>query len=286
MKILITGANGQLGNEFKILTQQYPQFDFVFTDVEEMDITDEAAIASIVQQEKPDILINCAAYTAVDKAEKETALAYLINDTAVGNLARVCSRLNILLVHISTDYIFDGKGYRPYAENDPPHPLSIYAKSKFAGEEAVFANAKKALLIRTSWLYSEFGNNFVKTIMKYGKERGSMNIVFDQIGSPTYAYDLAKTILEILALQPAWEDIQVYHYSNEGVASWYDFAKAIIELSDIRCTIHAIETKDYPLPAIRPYFSVFNKAKIKQQFHLEIPYWRDSLIECLKRMKR
>ncbi|MEI7663621.1 MAG: dTDP-4-dehydrorhamnose reductase [Bacteroidota bacterium] len=285
MKILVTGSNGQLGNELRTLAPGYPGYSFIFTDVGELDITDETAIDSLVREEHPVAIINCAAYTAVDKAETDGATAFLINAAAPGNLSRVAAKYNILLIHVSTDYVFDGTGHLPYREDDPTNPVSAYAKSKFAGEEAVRSLAKHALIIRTSWLYSEFGNNFIKTIMKYGKERGHLNVVFDQVGTPTYARDLAATILEIIGKQPVVEGVEVYHYSNEGVTSWYDFAKTIVELTGISCTISPIETKDYPLPAVRPFYSVFNKARIKQRFGIEIPYWRDSLAECIGRMK-
>jgi dTDP-4-dehydrorhamnose reductase len=284
MKILVTGSNGQLGNELKILSREYPGFSFIFTDVAELDITSEPDIEFLVKSEQPGAIINCAAYTAVDKAEQEDNLAFLINASAVGNLARAASKYKTVLVHISTDYVFDGRGYKPYVEDDPTNPVSLYAKSKHAGEQQVQSYSNKALIIRTSWLYSEFGHNFVKTMMKYGKERGRLNVVFDQTGTPTYARDLAKTILDILQQQPVLDGVEVFHYSNEGVASWYDFAKTIIEFSGINCEIKPIETKDYPLPAVRPFYSVFNKAKIKQRFNLEIPYWKDSLRECIDRL--
>jgi len=284
MKLLVTGANGQLGNEIRKMAGSFPGMEFLFTDVAELDITDEKAIEQCVAAEKSAVIINCAAYTAVDKAEQDEKTAFLINSTAVGNLARVSARLNILLIHISTDYVFDGMGYRPYLENDLTNPVSLYAKSKAAGEQQVFEHAGKAMVIRTSWLYSEFGHNFVKTIMKYGKERGQLNVVFDQIGTPTYARDLARTILQSVSLNNHGDGIEVYHYANEGVASWYDFARAIIDFTGIKCKIIPIETKDYPLPAVRPFYSVFNKAKIKQRFQIEIPDWRDSLKECIGRL--
>jgi dTDP-4-dehydrorhamnose reductase len=284
MKILVTGSNGQLGNELRALAPDYPDFNFLFTDVAELDITSEPDVAHLVKTEMPGVIINCAAYTAVDKAEQEDNLAFLINATAVGNLARAASKYHALLVHISTDYVFDGKGFKPYVEDDPTSPVSLYAKSKHAGEQQVQSYADKALIIRTSWLYSTFGHNFVKTIMKYGKERGKLNVVFDQTGTPTYAFDLAKAILEILSAKSEINGVEVFHYSNEGVASWYDFARAIIDYTGIECHLSPIETKDYPLPAVRPYFSVFNKSKIKQRFRLEIPYWRDSLKTCITKL--
>ncbi|MCK9423918.1 MAG: dTDP-4-dehydrorhamnose reductase [Bacteroidales bacterium] len=285
MKILVTGSNGQLGNELKILASQYPSFEFLFTDIGELDITDEKAIDVLVRQENHAAIINCAAYTAVDKAEQEEKMAFLINAKATGNLAKVATRYNALLIHVSTDYIFGGSGNRPYSEEDNKKPVSVYAKSKYAGEQEISNHSKNALILRTSWLYSEFGNNFVKTIMKYGQERGKLNVVFDQVGCPTYAYDLAKAILEILRINNIPEGVSVYHYANEGATSWYDFAKAIVEISGINCRINPIETREYPLPAVRPYYSVLNKAKIKQTFNIEIPYWRDSLKVCIGKMK-
>lgn len=284
MKILVTGSNGQLGSELRVLAQAHPDYHFIFTDVAELNITSEPDIEMLVELEQPAAIINCAAYTAVDKAEMEDNLAFLINATAVGNLARVAAKHNAFLIHISTDYVFDGKGHKPYVEDDPTNPVSCYARSKHAGEQQIQSYAKKAIILRTSWLYSEFGHNFVKTMIKYGKERGQLNVVFDQTGTPTYARDLAKTILDIIQNQPGTDNVEVFHYSNEGVTSWYDFAKAIIELSGITCKINPIETKEYPLPAARPFYSVFNKAKIKQRFSIEIPYWRDSLKECIDRL--
>lgn len=284
MKLLITGSNGQLGNEFKVLAPLYPGFQFVFTDIEELDICDERALEAMIVSEKPEAIINCAAYTAVDKAEQEPEKAFRINATAPGKLAEAALHHNLILIHISTDYVFGGKTFRPYTEDDNKEPVSVYARSKDAGEEAVRGSKTKALIIRTSWLYSEFGNNFVKTILKYGRERGKLNVVFDQIGCPTYAYDLALVILTLLQSGNQAEGTTVYHYANEGVASWYDFAKAIVEFSGIDCTLHAIETRDYPLPAARPWYSVLNKAKIRETFGVEIPYWRDSLKTCLQKM--
>ncbi|HEX7411716.1 MAG TPA: dTDP-4-dehydrorhamnose reductase [Bacteroidales bacterium] len=284
MKILVTGSKGQLGNELRELASEFPQFDFLYTDVEELDITDAAKVRELFADNKPDVVINCAAYTAVDKAESDETLAYLINATAVGILAQAAAKHKALMIHISTDYVFDGKAYSPYQETDKTNPVSAYARTKYAGEQAVEKYAAKAIIIRTSWLYSAFGNNFVKTILKYGKERDLLNIVFDQIGTPTYARDLARTILTIIPQASEGNGIEVYHYSNEGVASWYDFAKAIVEISGLQCRINPIGTKDYPLPATRPFYSVLDKSKLKEKFMIEIPYWRDSLMHCLLRM--
>jgi dTDP-4-dehydrorhamnose reductase len=284
MKILVTGSKGQLGNELRELSGDFPQYRFLFNDVAELDITHESKVEEYFADNKPDVVINCAAYTAVDKAESEEHQAYLINATAVGILARAVAKYKAVLIHISTDYVFDGKGYLPYQEDDITNPVSVYARSKFAGETAVKESACNGVIIRTSWLYSTFGNNFVKTILKYGKERDSLNIVFDQIGTPTYASDLAKAILTILPQAIENEGIEVYHYSNEGVASWYDFAKAITEISGTGCRINPIGTKDYPLPAARPFYSVLDKSRLKEKFGIEIPYWRDSVKHCLRRL--
>jgi len=284
MKILITGSNGQLGNELRTLACDYPGDSFIFTDIAELDITREEDVDKLVKHEKPAVIINCAAYTAVDKAETDEQSAFLINASSSGILARTAARFNAVLIHISTDYVFDGKSYLPYREDDLTNPVSRYAMSKYAGELAVQAFATRALIIRTSWLYSEFGHNFVKTVMKYGKERGEMKIVFDQTGTPTYARDLAKAILEILPQLPENPGVEIFHFSDEGVASWYDFAQAIIEFTGIRCKLFPILTNDYPLPAIRPFYSVFDKGKIKERFRLEIPFWRDSLRICIQRI--
>jgi len=282
MKILVTGAKGQLGSELQVISENYPAHQFLFTDVDTLDITDFRAIRSCLSTEKPEAVINCAAYTAVDKAEIEPEKANLINTFAAGNLGAACKESDSFLIHISTDYVFDGKGYRPYSETDPVNPVSVYAKTKWAAEEEVRKKASKAVIIRTSWLYSSFGSNFVKTIMKFGHERDSLNVVFDQVGTPTYARDLADAILKILDTGNQEPGVETFHYSNEGVICWYDFARAIIDLSGISCNIYPIETKDYPLPAARPFYGVLNKAKIKKRFNLIIPYWRDSLIECIR----
>ncbi len=284
MKILVTGSNGQLGNELRVLSQKEPGLQFIFTDVEELDITSEMAVSAYFQEAMPDAVINCAAYTAVDKAEQEPEKATLINGAAVGILARASSAHNAVMFHISSDYVFDGRGCRPYAENDQVNPVSVYAMSKLAGELEMQKHARTGYIIRTSWLYSSFGYNFVKTIIKYGKERGMLNVVFDQIGTPTYAADLAAVILTMLKSEKKPVKTEIYHFSDEGVVSWYDFAIAIVELSGITCKINPIETKDYPLPAVRPFYSVFNKAKIKEQFGIEIPYWRDSLRGCIEKL--
>lgn len=284
MKVLVTGSKGQLGNEIRRLASQFPELKFIFTDIQELDITSEKALERFFEEEKPEVVINCAAYTAVDKAEQEETLAYLINSNAVGNLARITARYQAHLIHISTDYVFDGRGFRPYTETDVTNPVSTYGKSKFAGEKMIQSHSVSATIIRTSWLYSEFGGNFVKTILKLALEHGKINVVYDQIGSPTYAGDLAAAILKIIRNQWFAEHVEVFHYANEGAVSWLDFAHAIIELTGIECTLNAIETKDFPRPAARPFYSVLNKSKIKSRFQIEIPYWRSSLKVCIERL--
>ncbi len=284
-KILVTGANGQLGNEIKEIAGLFPQFQFVYTDVDELNITNQDKIEEFIKNGNFSFLINCAAYTAVDKAEEDTDFANLLNKTAVGYLAKAAKKFDMAMIHVSTDYVFDGSKNTPYAESDPTCPNSSYGRSKEGGEKYFLLSGARGIIIRTSWLYSGFGNNFVKTMIRFGKERNELNVIFDQIGTPTYAADLAKAILDILVnakndptiLKPA-----IYHYSNEGVTSWYDFATEIIKSANLNCKIKAIETKDYPLPANRPFYSVLNKERIKNTFSIEIPHWRDSLLRCLK----
>lgn len=285
MKLLITGANGQLGNEIRELAHSYPQYTFLYTDIDELDITNAAEVLAYFGIHRPDVVINCAAYTAVDKAEADAETAFLVNATASGNLARAAQASGCFMVHVSTDYVYDGCNYRPYTESDAVNPASVYGKSKLAGEQEVLQSGARAIIIRTSWLYSAFGNNFVKTMIKYGREREALNVVFDQAGTPTYAFDLAKTILDILPKAVASRETGIFHYSNEGVTSWYDFAKAIHELAGINCRVSPIATKDYPTPAKRPFFSVLDKSLIRNIFAIEIPYWRDSLKDCIKRLE-
>ncbi len=283
-KVLITGSNGQLGSEIKLLSSNYSQLEFLFTDVEELDLTDEQAVRKLFEKERFDYCINCAAYTAVDKAEDEEELATLINSTAPGYLASVCNDFNALLVHISTDYVFDGTNYKPYVETDTPSPASAYGRSKLKGEQQVLNKASRVIVVRTSWLYSAFGNNFVKTMMRLGKERDALGVVVDQIGTPTCAADLAGALLEMIEKTGSGPAKEIYHYSNEGVISWYDFAKAIMAETGIDCMVNAIESKDFPAKANRPFYSVLNKAKIKHDFNLEIPYWLDSLKKTIKKL--
>lgn len=279
LKVVVTGCNGQLGSELRKLNSR--KFDFTFIDSDVLDFAAEGSIRDYFKTHLFDAIINCAAYTAVDKAESDLHLADLINHRAVSELAKVAKEQRIRLIHISTDYVFSGAGFRPYIEHDLPVPVNAYGKTKCAGEQALLALApENSAIIRTSWLYSSFGNNFVKTMLRLGRERQNLNVIFDQVGTPTYARDLALTVLEILprlnCLAP-----EVYHYSNEGAASWFDFAKAIFELSDINCKVGAIKTSEYPTPAIRPHYSLLDKSKIKLAFGIEIPYWKDSLKECL-----
>lgn len=285
MKVLVTGSNGQLGNELRKISERYPGFKFLFTDVPELDITNETSVNKLFNTYRPDAIINCAAYTAVDKAESQEGTVFLVNFKAVELLSKASASYGSLMIYISTDYVFDGETNYPYTETANPNPLSIYGKSKYAGEQAIQHFATKALIIRTSWLYSGFGNNFVKTIRRLTLERDTLNVVYDQIGTPTYARDLAETILKILPIMILKSGVQIFHYSNEGVASWYDFAKAIVEYSRIACIIKPIATKDYPQNALRPSYSVLDKSKIKETFPLEIPYWRDSLKECITGLK-
>jgi len=283
--ILITGSQGQLGSELRDLHVNNAEWHFVFTDKDKLDITDKAAIASTCTSNNITHIINCAAYTAVDKAEEDTETANAINHLAVKHLAEVAKEKNITLVHVSTDYVFDGTNHKPYNETDTTNPQGIYGQTKLNGEKALLhVNPKNSIILRTSWVYSSFGNNFVKTMLRVGQERGELGIIFDQVGTPTYARDLAEHILEILP-QIQHQHVEIYHYSNEGVCSWYDFAKAIFELSNITCKVKPIETKEYPTPATRPHYSLLNKVKIKKGYNIVLPYWRDSLKQCLTKIK-
>jgi len=281
--ILVTGSNGQLGSEIQELSLNYP-YKFYFTDKKELDISNIGDIRKHITQNNIDTIINCAAYTAVDKAESQKELADKINHLAVKNLAMLSDEFNIKLIHISTDYVFDGKNFKPYTEEDAPNPQSVYGQTKLDGEQAIQEiNPKNSIIIRTSWVYSYYGANFVKTMLRLGREKRSLGVVFDQIGTPTYAKDLAKTILDILP-KIKNSKIEIYNYSNEGVLSWYDFAKEIMHMAKLDCKIDPIETKEYPTPAKRPHFSLLNKAKIKRDFNIEIPYYKDGLNDCLKRL--
>lgn len=285
MKILITGANGQLGSEIKALSSKYSSFEFVFSDLPELDICNKTLLSKFIRGSQINGIINCAAYTAVDKAEEDSKTAELVNAAAVSNLVAVAEEENLRFIHISTDYVFDGTAHIPYSEDFEISPLGVYGATKRKGEEFVINSSSESIVIRTSWLYSSFGNNFVKTMMRLGGEREELGVIFDQIGTPTFAGDLAKACLDIFSKEDKIDQKgKMYHFSNEGVASWFDFAKAIMEIGNIDCKVNPIETKDYPTPAQRPHYSVMNKAKIKAVFGIAIPYWRDSLKECIEKL--
>lgn len=278
--VLITGANGQLGSEIRKISNLYPELKFSFTDLAELDITSAEKVADFLTGFKPEFLVNCAAYTAVDKAETDEPTATLLNAIAVGILAEQSAKHNCKMIHISTDYVFNGNGPRPYKEDNLVDPQSAYGRTKLEGEILCQRNNPESTIIRTSWLYSAFGNNFVKTMLRLGNERTELGIVADQIGSPTNAADLASAILTIISSvvnQTKSFVPGIYHYSNEGVASWYDFTKAIFEIAEINCFVKPISSKDYPSPVQRPAYSVMDKSKIKTTFGLQIPHWRDSL---------
>ncbi|MBK7871288.1 MAG: dTDP-4-dehydrorhamnose reductase [Saprospiraceae bacterium] len=288
--ILVTGATGQIGQELQVLASQFPDFHFHFVSRNELDISDKTLIDNLFNLQKFDYCINCAAYTAVDKAESEPELAYQINVKSVINLVEACNKTGATFIHFSTDYVYHNLNCTPLTESDPTFPQSVYAQTKLDGEQAALAICEHTMIIRTSWVYSSFGHNFVKTMLRLGKERPELGVVYDQIGTPTYARDLAKTILNIIQKVESGEINRsllhdLYNYSNEGVTSWYDFAKAIFEMSDMNCKVIPIETKDYPTPATRPPYSVLNKSRIKNAFGIEIPHWRESLQACLAALK-
>lgn len=280
--ILVTGRNGQLGSEIRALSENYPNDNFFFTDVEDLDICNYKEVAHFIKSNNINAIINCAAYTAVDKAEDEFEIADKINHLAVANFAKIAKENHIKYIHVSTDYVFDGTAHKPYTETDIANPKSVYGKTKLDGEKAVLKiNPANSIIIRTSWVYSSYGNNFVKTMIRLGKERNELSVVADQIGTPTYASDLATVILTILP-QLYNSSVELFHYSNEGVCSWYDFAKAIFELSNLAVLVNPIESVEYPTPAQRPFYSVLNKSSIKERFDLTIPYWKDSLTMCIQ----
>ena len=282
MTILITGSKGQLGSEIQRLSENLDkdEFHFIFTDKEELDITDRQAVYDFVEQNSVSIIVNCAAYTAVDKAESDEELCELLNHAAPMYLAEAIDSMGGSMIQISTDYVFDGNNCRPYTEDDITNPQTIYGRTKLAGEEAVIRSCVGAMVIRTAWLYSSYGNNFVKTMIRLGKERETLGVVADQTGTPTYARDLADAILQIIqkGIVPG-----VFHYSNEGTTSWYDFTKAIHRNANITsCQVNPLHTEDYPTPAKRPSYSVLDKTKIKNTFNISIPWWEDSLKEAMK----
>lgn len=283
--VLVTGANGQLGTALRALSEDGGQYTFTFIDRSDVELTDAQAVRRYFEGKTFDAIVNCAAYTAVDGAEREPAAADAVNRGAVETLAHIAKEKGIALIHLSTDYVFDGRSFMPYREDDPADPQCVYGRTKRDGEAAMLAiNPANSLIIRTSWVYSEFGNNFVKTMLRLGAERARIDVVYDQVGAPTYAGDLAAVVITLLP-RLRHGGTEVYHYANAGVCSWYDFAKAIFELSGTACEVRAIETKAYPTPATRPHYSLLNTAKIKVRFGLEIPYWRDSLMVCLDRLK-
>ena len=287
MKVLITGSNGQLGSEIKELASDYENLECIFRDLPELDICDTETLTTIISDQHINAVINCAAYTAVDKAEEEEQIAQKVNSEGVLNLVDALKKVDGKLIHISTDYVFDGNHSQPYKESDPVSPIGVYGETKRAGELAVLNSSIDSIVIRTSWLYSVYGNNFVKTMLRLGNQKKSIQVVSDQKGTPTFAKDLAKTCLDILSNAGSTNISKkgsLYHYSNEGVTSWYDFARAIMEISNIDCNIIPIETKDYPTQAIRPLYSVLDKSKITSDFKVTIPHWRDSLTNCIKKI--
>lgn len=284
--ILITGANGQLGNEMRRLGAVSPN-NYIYTDVAELDITDAAAVAQFVKENAVNIIVNCAAYTNVDKAESDEATAELINATAVANLATAMKKVDGTLFHVSTDYVFGNEGNTPRTEDMPLNPLGVYGRTKLRGEQAIAETGCKAIIIRTAWLYSEFGNNFLKTMMRLTAEREQLNVVFDQVGTPTYAGDLALAIFSIIEGGLYAGNEGIYHFSNEGVCSWYDFATEIaMAAGNTACKVQPCHSDEFPSPVKRPSFSVLDKTKIKNTFAIEIPHWRDSMLYCIKRLKQ
>ena len=284
MRILITGCNGQLGNEMQLLEKENLQHTYFNTDVAELDITSQEAVEAFVRENDIDGIVNCAAYTVVDKAEDNQELCHLLNAVAPGYLAEAIGKRGGWMIQISTDYVFDGTNHTPYVETDPVCPNSVYGSTKLDGEKAVMAACEQTMIIRTAWLYSTFGNNFVKTMIRLGKEKPELGVIFDQIGTPTYARDLAVAIFAAInqGVKPG-----LYHFSNEGVISWYDFTKAIHRIAGITtCHVRPLHTEEYPTPAARPHYSVLDKTKIKQTYGLEIPYWEESLAECLAKLDR
>lgn len=277
--ILITGANGQLGNEMRVLSEENKEYTYFFTDVAELDICDEEAVMNFVRANDIHVIVNCAAYTAVDKAEENVALCTRLNSDAVAFLAKAAESNGAEFIQISTDYVFDGTAHIPYKETEPTCPNSVYGSTKLAGEQNALTLCTRSMIIRTAWLYSTFGNNFVKTMIRLGRERDSLGVIFDQIGTPTYARDLARAIYAAIrqGVTPG-----IYHFSNEGVCSWYDFTKAIHRIAGIKdCKVKPLHTEEYPTPAKRPHYSVLDKTKIKATYGIEVPYWLESLKECI-----
>jgi dTDP-4-dehydrorhamnose reductase len=281
-KILVTGSNGQLGNELRDLASSFPQFQFVFTDIGELSITDSAAVANTFREHQPAYLINCAAYTAVDKAESETELNNQINGMAVGILASASKQTGTKFIHISTDYVFSGNAFQPLKEDDRVDPVNAYGESKLIGEQLAVQNNSETIIIRTSWVYSYYGNNFVKTMIRLMNEKESIGVVKDQIGSPTYAADLARAIMQIIS-SGKWVP-GIYNFSNEGVISWFDFANEIKKQMNSSCVVNALSTEQFPTPAKRPKYSVLDKTKIQQVFSIQLRDWKESLRECVNKL--
>ena len=285
IQVLVTGANGQLGHSLQARAKDYSAFAFHFTDVDTLDLCDAEAVRRYVVNNRVSYILNCAAYTAVDKAESNEALCVRINSDAVRNLGEAAQEVGAKVIHISTDYVFDGTSCRPYVETDPTCPISVYGRTKLAGEEALRMVCPDAVIIRTAWLYSEYGNNFVKTVLRLGAERDELRFIFDQVGTPTYAGDLADAMLAIVAQAEQGHFVPgIYHFTNEGVCSWYDFTVKILQLAQLPKRVIPIETKDYPTPAARPHYSVLNKGKIKATYGLTIPHWEVSLQDCLRQL--
>lgn len=284
MKILVTGSKGQLGNEIRLLAHAFPDYEFVFTDLPELDLTSETDVQNLVSTEKPAVIINCAAYTAVDGAEEEPEAAFRINAGAVETLASAAAGTGAFMMHVSTDYVFNGRGTSPYKETDPPAPVSVYGASKFEGERRLQLWGKPACIIRTSWLYSAHGHNFVRTMLKLGREKESVNVVADQLGCPTSASDLAQAIMVMIPQIPRINKVEIFHYCNQGTASWFEFAKEIFRIAGISCLVNPIRTEEFPTAAIRPAYSVLDTSKIRSAFGLEIPPWQESLKLCVQRL--
>lgn len=281
-KILVTGSNGQLGNELRDLASSFPQYQFVFTDVDELSITDKAAVKKMFQEQQPTYLINCAAYTAVDKAESEKELNSQINGIAVGILALIAKQAGTKFIHISTDYVFNGYASQPLREDDTVDPVNAYGESKLMGEQLAVQNNPETIIIRTSWVYSYYGKNFVKTMIRLMNEKESIGVVNDQVGSPTYAHDLAKAIMQIIS-SGTWMP-GIYNFSNEGVISWFDFANEIKQLINSPCIVNPLSTEQFPTPAKRPKYSVLDKTKIQQTFSIQLKDWKESLKECIQKL--
>jgi dTDP-4-dehydrorhamnose reductase len=281
-KIIVFGASGQLGQCLKVVAEQQNIHDINFLPEEQANILDVESLRSIFKTESPQYCINCAAYTAVDKAEDEQDLARKINRDGAENLSRLCSEYNTTLIHVSTDFVFAGNEAKLLTETDTAEPVNIYGLTKLEGEQAITGTLERHYILRTSWLYSEFGNNFVKTMLRFGKEKDEMRIIADQIGTPTYAIDLASCIFHII--QNDNQQYGLYHYSNEGVTSWYDFAKAVFDIAELKVKAIPIKSSEYVTKAVRPAFSIMEKSKIKNAFNIEIPYWRDSLLECMRKL--